>query len=388
MSEPFSFELLRGEEVGPRVGLVRTPHGRFATPAFMPVATLGAVRSAAPWEVRAAGAEIVLANTYHLYLRPGCDVVASLGGLHAFMGWDGPILTDSGGFQVFSLSHLRRVDDSGVLFRSHLDGSEHFFTPELAVWAQNQLGADIITCLDECPRSTDRGAVEAAVRRTGQWAERCLAAHARKDQALFGIVQGGVFPDLRRQSVNSLVRLGFPGYAIGGLSVGESKRETYEVVSLVCGLLPREKPRYLMGMGSPEDLVECVGRGVDMFDCVLPTRVARNGAAFVPEGRLNLRNARFARDERPILEGCDCTACRHFSRAYLRHLILSDEILGHRLVTLHNVRFYLRLMAEMRVAIVNGDFERFRREFLERFRPVDEEVRRKNVEARLRGLGR
>jgi len=370
------------------MGLMRTSHGVVATPAFMPVGTQAAVKTVAPWELADVGAEIVLANTYHLFLRPGVDVIERQGGLHSFMSWSGPILTDSGGFQVFSLQHLRRVDDDGVLFRSHLDGSEQFLSPELAVQVQERLGADIIMCLDELAQPRDRDRIEVALERTHRWAVRCREAHTRSDQALFGIVQGGVFGDLRERSADYLVSLDFPGYAIGGLSVGESKEEMHAMLDITVPRLPENKPRYLMGVGSPEDLIECVSRGIDMFDCVLPTRVARNGAAFTMEGRMNLRNARYAGDERPIMENCDCPTCARFSRAYLRHLIQANEILGHRLVTLHNLRFVLRLMEEVRRSIARGDFPQLKREFLSRYRPVDPEVRRRNVEARMRSLGR
>jgi len=354
----------------------------------MPVGTQGTVKTMAPWELEDLGSEIILANTYHLYLRPGVDAIAGMGGLHAFMGWDGPILTDSGGFQVFSLEHLRRMDDEGVRFRSHLDGSEHCFTPELVVQAQEGLGADIIMCLDVCGEAHDRVALEVAVERTHRWAVRCREAQRRADQALFGIVQGGVYEDLRAKSADFLVSLDFPGYAIGGLSVGESKADMHRILEMTTARLPSDRPRYLMGVGSPEDLWECVARGVDMFDCVLPTRVARNGAAFTWDGRLNLRNARFANDAAPLMEDCDCLACRAFSRAYLRHLVLADEILGLHLVTAHNLRFFVRIMERIRSAINRGRFEQEKCEFLRRYTPVDPEIRRRNVEARNRSLGR
>ena len=385
---PFSFELIQGAADGPRIGLMRTAHGTIATPVFMPVGTQATVKAVAPWELRQIGAEIILANTYHLCLRPGADTIARLGGLRGFSRWQGPFLTDSGGFQVFSLKHLRHVSDEGVRFRSHIDGSEHFLTPEKAIAIQEQLGADIIMCFDECADPHDRVRLEAAVERTHRWAERCRRAHSREDQALFGIVQGGVFADLRRQSADCLVGLDFPGYAVGGLSVGESKEDMHAMLEATLPRLPQHKPRYLMGVGSPEDLWECVARGVDMFDCVLPTRVARNGAAFTPDGRLNLRNAAYVDDPRPLLEGCDCPTCHCFSRAYLRHLVQANEILGHRLVTLHNLRFFIRTMEEMRRSIARGEFEQHRAEFLARYRPVDPEARRRNVQARQRSLGR
>lgn len=383
----FGFELLKGSD-GARRGLLRTPHGVVSTPVFMPVGTQATVKTMAPWELRELGAEIILSNTYHLYLRPGSQPISEMGGLHEFMGWDGPILTDSGGFQVFSLEHLRRVDDEGVRFRSHLDGSEHLFTPEHVVAVQEQLGADIIMCLDVCSEAHDREALEGAIELTHRWAARCRDAQRRSDLALFGIVQGGVYADMRAVSADYLVSLDFPGYAIGGLSVGESKADMHRMLEVVAPRLPQDRPRYLMGVGSPEDLWECVARGVDMFDCVLPTRVARNGAAFTWEGRLNLRNARFARDGGPLMDDCDCMACRRFSRAYLRHLIQADEILGLRLVTAHNLRFLVRLMERIRAAIVADQFETEKAAFLRGYRTVDPEVRRANVEARKRSMGR
>ncbi len=382
----FSFELLKGGVAGPRRGLVRTPHGAFSTPAFMSVGTQATVKSMAPQDLRQVGAEIVLSNTYHLYLRPGADTIERLGGLHRFMGWDGPILTDSGGFQVFSLKHLRELNDEGVVFRSHLDGSEHLFTPERVVRIQEQLGADIIMCLDECADPDDRPGLEAALDRTHRWAYTGRQAQRREDQALFGIVQGGIHTDLRERSAEYLVSLDFPGYAIGGLSVGEGKDDMHRVLEATLPRLPRDKPRYLMGVGSPEDLLEGVARGVDMFDCVLPTRVARNGAAFTPDGRINLRNAAFAEDPRPVMESCDCPACRHFSRAYLRHLIQANEILGHHLVTAHNLRFILRLMEDIRESINHDTFDAMKREFLSRYRPVNPERRRAAGPARGRSL--
>ncbi|MHB0877647.1 MAG: tRNA guanosine(34) transglycosylase Tgt [Anaerolineae bacterium] len=384
----FSFELLQGSVAGPRVGLMRTGHGNVATPVFMPVGTQATVKTMAPWELREIGAQIILGNTYHLYLRPGAEVIERLGGLHGFAAWPHPILTDSGGFQVFSLQHLRRITDEGVTFRSHIDGSEHFLTPERATHIQEQLGADIIMCFDECCQPTDRDTVTAAMERTHRWAARCREAQRRPDQALFGIVQGGVFADLRRQSAEALVALDFPGYAIGGLSVGESKADMHAMLEATLPGLPPDKPRYLMGVGSPEDLFEGVARGVDMFDCVLPTRVARNGAAFTPDGRMNLRNAAHSDDPRPIMDECDCPTCRRFSRAYLRHLIQADEILGHRLVTMHNLRFFIRLMSDIRQSIIRGNFDTMKQAFLSRYRSVDPEARRRNVEARQRSLGR
>ena len=326
-------------------------------------------------------------NTYHLYLRPGADVIARLGGLHDFMGWPHPILTDSGGYQVFSLEGMRRVDEDGVTFRSHLDGSEHRFTPESAIAIQEKLGADIIMCFDECAPPLDRVYNQQAMQRTHRWAERCRQAQTRGDQALFGIVQGGVFADLRQESARFLTTLGFPGYAIGGLSVGETKEQMHAILDVVTPLLPADKPRYLMGVGSPEDLLEGVSRGVDLFDCVLPTRVARNGGLLTSKGRINLRNAQYAEDPAPIEEGCDCFTCRRFSRAYVRHLLKANEILGLRLATNHNLRFMLRLMAQIRQSILDGTFLAFKETFLGGYRIVPDAVRRAQRERRRRNRG-
>ncbi len=357
MSAPFRFEVLATAGKA-RAGVFHTPHGPLPTPVFAPVGTRAAVRALTPAQVRAAGATLVLANTYHLYLRPGADLVAEMGGLHRFMAWDGPILTDSGGFQVFSLGDLRQVDDDGVTFRSHLDGSVHRFTPEVSIRVQEQLGADIIMAFDECPEPYDRAYNEQALERTHRWAERSLKAHTRSDQALFGIVQGGVFPDLRERSARFIASLGFPGHAIGGLSVGETKAEMYAMVDLVTDILPADKPRYLMGVGTPEDLVEGVARGVDLFDCVLPTRLARHGTAMLRDGRrLNMRNARFARDPQPLDPQCTCYTCRTFSRAYLRHLVVAKEMLAATLLSIHNIHTLTQLARDMRQAILEGRFE-------------------------------
>jgi queuine tRNA-ribosyltransferase len=349
----------------------------------MPVGTQATVKTLSPDELRDLGAECILSNSYHLYLRPGSGTIARLGGLHQFMGWDRAILTDSGGFQVFSLAHLRTIGEEGVRFRSHIDGSEHFFSPESVMRIEEDLGADIIMAFDECsPYPSTLEYAEQAMERTHRWAERCLAAHNRNDQALFGIVQGGVFPELRARSAEFLSSMDFPGYGIGGLSVGEPKELMYSVLGETTQHLPAEKPRYLMGVGSPEDLFECVARGVDMFDCVLPTRIARNGALFTHSGRLNIRNARFAEDASPVEEGCDCYTCRHFSRAYIRHLIKSDEILGLRLTTLHNLRFLLALTGEIREAVKTGTFAALFAAFKARYSPVDEDARTANRAAR------
>jgi len=343
-----------------RLGILHTPHGIVRTPVFMPVGTQGAVKCVSPDQVEEAGAEIVLANTYHLYLRPGHEIVKEMGGLHAFMSWPRPILTDSGGFQVMSMSSLRRVTEDGVVFRSHLDGSEHFISPEKAIMIQNALGSDIAMALDECIEyPCDRAMVAEAAERTARWAERCMEAHSRapesRAQALFGIVQGGAVPELRRRSAGQISSIGgFQGYAIGGLSVGEPKLVTYDMVEEVVPLLPGGSPRYLMGVGSPDDIVECAVRGVDMMDSVLPTRLARHGALLTANGRLLIRNAAFAGDGRPIEEDCDCYACRHFSRAYIRHLFKAGEVLGMTLATIHNLRFLSRLVDMVREAIRSG----------------------------------
>jgi queuine tRNA-ribosyltransferase len=365
-----------------RLGRIDTPHGPIHTPAFAPVGTQATVKALDPRDLREVGAELILANTYHLYLRPGADVVAEMGGLHRFMGWDGPILTDSGGFQVFSLAENRAVSDEGVVFRSHIDGSQHSFTPEKVVHIQEQLGADIIMCLDECPEPHDRAYNESALARTHAWAARCRKAQRRGDQALFGIVQGGIFADLRRQSAEFLVDLDFPGYAIGGLSVGERKADMYAMLDVTVPLLPAGKPRYLMGVGAPEDLLEAVARGVDFFDCVLPTRLARNAALFTRQGRLNIRNAQFERDPAPIEAGCGCYTCQHFSRAYLRHLFKAKEILAARLATIHNVHFLLALMRDMRQAIGASSFDAFKAEFLSAYPIIPHDIRAANRERR------
>jgi queuine tRNA-ribosyltransferase len=379
----FDFTLLHTDsDSQARLGRIVTPHGEIATPAFAPVGTQATVKALDPRDLHELGAELILANTYHLYLRPGADVVAEMGGLHSFMGWDGPILTDSGGFQVFSLAQQRKVFDEGVTFRSHVDGSQHLFTPEMVIQVQEQLGADIVMVLDECAEPSDRAYNEQALARTHAWAERCRKAQTQTDQALFGIVQGGVFPDLRQHSAEFLVELDFPGYAIGGLSVGETKEEMRAMLDVTMPILPDGKPRYLMGVGAPEDLLECVARGVDLFDCVLPTRLARNAALYTRQGRLNLRNARFERDAMPIEEGCGCYTCRHFSRAYLRHLFRVGELLAYRLATIHNVHFLLQFMRDMRAAIAAGRFSNFKDGFLADYPIIPHQVRAANRERR------
>lgn len=365
-----------------RLGQLDTPHGAIATPAFAPVGTQASVKTLDPRDLNDLGAELILSNTYHLYLRPGADIVADMGGLHQFMGWDGPILTDSGGFQVFSLAERRTVSDDGVIFRSHIDGSQHFFSPEMVIGVQERLGADIIMVLDECAEPHDRVYNEQALARTHAWAVRCRAAQTRADQALFGIVQGGVFADLRQHSAQFLVDLDFPGYAIGGLSVGESKDLMYRMLDITIPILPENKPRYLMGVGAPEDLVEGVARGVDLFDCVLPTRLARNAALFTRTGRLNIRNARFEREAEPVEENCQCYTCRHFSRAYLRHLFKVGELLGYRLATIHNLHFMLDLMRDVRSAIAGDRFSTFKEEFLDGYPIIPHKVRAANREKR------
>lgn len=352
-----------------------TPHGPIEMPAFAPVGTQANVKTLEPRDLKELGCQLILSNTYHLYLRPGHELVRRLGGLHALMRWDGPILTDSGGYQVFSLAHQRRLADDGVTFRSHIDGSIHFFTPEKVMEVEEALGSDIAMVLDECPTPTDRAETERAVERTQRWARRCRDAHVREDQALFGIVQGGIFPDLRIASAEAIQAIGFDGYAIGGLAVGETKEQMYATLDETCPALPEDRPRYLMGVGAPEDIVEAVARGVDLFDCVLPTRIARNGALFTPEGRINLRNAQFAEDTRPVQEGCTCYTCRTFSRAYLRHLYKAGEISALRLGTIHNVHFMMRLMESIRAAIEAGQFADFSAEFLARYQIANQSVR-------------
>jgi queuine tRNA-ribosyltransferase len=358
VTSPISFAFQRTTTGRARLGKLTTPHGVIDTPQFMPVGTQATVKSLTPGDLRGAGAQIILSNSYHLSLRPGHDRIARLGGLHRFMGWDGPILTDSGGFQVFSLGHLGRVDDDGVTFASHLDGSPQRLTPERAIEIQEALGADIAMAFDQLVDATlPATEVGQAMDRTHRWAERCLVAHTRGDQALFGIVQGGIDEQLRRRSVAAVAALPFDGLAIGGLSVGESKADlarTLDVVVEALGTDPRV--RYLMGVGSPLDFFDAVERGIDLFDCVLPTRVARNGQLWTSEGRLNLRNARFLDDAGPIDPACGCEACRNHSRAYLAHLFRAEELLAYRLASLHNLTYTLDLMRQIRAAIADGSF--------------------------------
>lgn len=339
-----------------RTGVFSTPHGELQTPVFAPVGTQATVKTLTPEHLKGVNASLVLSNTYHLYLRPGDELVRNMGGLHNFMQWPNPMLTDSGGFQVFSLSKIRTIDEDGVTFRSHIDGSSHRFTPEKSIQIQENLGADIIMAFDECADPNDHAYIKQAMERTHRWAVRSLNAHGRPDQALFGIVQGGVDPDLRAQSAEFIASLPFPGIAIGGLSVGETKDEMHQTLDVVTPLLPENKPRYLMGVGTPEDLINGVLRGIDIFDCVLPTRLARHHAAFSSEGRLNLMNAPFARDPRPIDESCDCYTCQTFTRAYIRHLIAAKELLAGTLISIHNLRALILLMEEIRAAIKDGSF--------------------------------
>jgi len=359
----FSFELkaLQGRA---RAGVFHTPHGELLTPVFAPVGTQATVKALTPAQLHEVNATLVLANTYHLYLRPGDQLVAEMGGLHSFMNWFDPILTDSGGYQVFSLAESRRIDDDGVTFKSHIDGSTHRFTPEKAIGIEENLGADIIMAFDECAPPYDWEYNEGAAARTHAWAERCLKAKTRSDQALFGIVQGGVFPDLREGSARFISGLGFPGHAIGGLSVGESKTEMHTILEVVDAVLPEDKPRYLMGVGTPADLVNGVLRGVDIFDCVLPTRLARHNAAMTRTGRLNMMNAIYAQDPGPIDGECTCYTCRHFSRAYIRHLIVAGEMLAATLLSIHNLHTLIQMARDIRQAILENRFDDFAREYL------------------------
>ena len=364
-----TFDLLATDDRARR-GRLTTPHGVVDTPAFMPVGTRAAVKSLSPDDLRAAGAQIVLSNTFHLLVRPGHDLIRELGGLHRFMSWDGPILTDSGGFQVFSLARLRKMTEAGVEFRAPGDGSLHHLSPERAIEVQHALGADIIHPLDEClGYPATREDTERSLALTLRWARRSLAAHRAEatEATLFGIVQGGFHEDLRARAVAETVALGFEGYAIGGMAVGEPKPLMRELTEAVAGALPADRPRYLMGVGKPEDLIEAVARGVDMFDCVLPTRNARNGQAFTPDGPVTLKQARWTRDAAPLQDDCPCPACRQFSRAYLRHLFMAEELLVYRLLSLHNLFFFLGLMTAMRAAIAGGEFASFRTQFFARY---------------------
>lgn len=364
------YELIKTcKQSGARLGKLYTPHGVIETPIFMPVGTQATVKAMTPEELKEINSQIILSNTYHLYMRPGHELVEKAGGLHKFMNWDRPILTDSGGFQVFSLGPLRKITEEGVEFRSHLDGSKHFLSPEKAIEIENALGADIIMAFDECaPYPADRDYVKNSLERTSRWAKRCKDAHKNPDtQALFGIVQGGMYKDLREQSAKEIMELDFPGYAVGGLSVGEPKPIMYEVLEYTTPLLPKDKPRYLMGVGSPDDLIEGVIRGIDMFDCVLPTRIARNGTAMTSHGKVVVRNAKYAEDFSPLDPECSCNTCKNYSRAYIRHLVKADEILGARLITNHNLYFLLKLMENVRKAIMEDRLLDFRREFFTKY---------------------
>jgi queuine tRNA-ribosyltransferase len=372
MNTSFNFDLVSTDGAA-RAGVFHTPHGPIQTPVFAPVGTQATVKSLTPAQLTDTGASLVLSNTYHLYLRPGADLVAEMGGLHTFMQWPNPMLTDSGGFQVFSLAETRKVDEEGVTFKSHIDGSMHRFTPENSIQVQEQLGADIIMAFDECSTPRDLEYNQRALARTHKWLYQCVNAKTRDDQALFGIVQGGIFPDLRKQSAEFVSSLELPGIAIGGLSVGETKQEMHTTLDLLDPLLPKDKPRYLMGVGSPEDLINGILRGVDIFDCVLPTRLARHQAAFTPTGRINLLNAKFTHDHDPVDDSCQCYTCRNFSRAYLRHLVVAKEMLASTLLSIHNVTFLINLMNQARSAIIAHQFEAFSNHFLSTYAVVSKQ---------------
>ncbi len=390
---PFSFTIdAECSATWARAGTIETPHGTIRTPIFMPVGTQATVKSVAPEELWAAGAQVILANTYHLMLRPGSQLIEEFGGLHSFMHWDGPILTDSGGFQVFSLGHLRKLSEEGAAFKSHLDGSPHMLTPESVMCIEAELGADIILPLDICAAyPCAESEAKAAMERTHRWAERALAVKEqyRQEQALFGIVQGAFSSVLRQQSARFVGNLPFQGLSIGGLSVGEPKEQMWEMLEYVTPELPRDKPRHLLGVGSPEDLVIGVGLGMDMFDCVLPTRVARHGGLFTAYGRVNIKSARFRAEHGPVEEGCDCYTCRNYSAAYVHHLARTEEQLYYRLGSIHNIRFMLRLAQQLRESIIAGTYPAFRGEFLANYIPASEAIREVQREkwklARLKG---
>ena len=370
MSEAITYELLHiDKNSGARRGVVHTPHGDIQTPIFMPVGTQATVKSMTPEELKdEVKAQIILSNTYHLYLRPGHELVKEAGGLHKFMNWDKPILTDSGGFQVFSLSSLRKITEEGVKFSSHLDGSKHLFTPESVMEIEEALGADIIMAFDECcPYPSTYEYTKKSMERTTRWAKRCKEAHKTENQGLFGIIQGGFYKDLREQSAKDLIELDFPGYAIGGISVGEPKEEFLDILRYTTPLMPENKPRYLMGVGSPDYLIEAALAGIDMCDCVLPTRLARHGTALTSRGKLVIRNATYERDWGKLDEECDCYTCKNYTRAYIRHLIKTNEILGMRLLSIHNLRFLTKLMERVRMEIENDNLLNFRKEFYEKY---------------------
>jgi len=365
----FRYELIKEDKhTNARLGRFHTPHGSFDTPVFMPVGTQATVKALTPKNLEEIKAQIILSNTYHLYLRPGHDLVKEAGGLHNFMNWNKPILTDSGGFQVFSLSDLRKITEEGVTFRSHLDGSSHFFSPEQAINIQNALGADIIMAFDECiPYPADHDYTDRSVDRTIRWLDRCIKAHNRDDQALFGIIQGGMYKDLRLKSTLETLAFDLPGYGIGGLSVGEPKDLMYQMLDVIMPHMPKNKPRYLMGVGSPDCLLEGVIRGVDMFDCVLPTRIARNGTSLTSRGRVVVRNASYERDFTPLDPDCDCYTCQNFTKAYLRHLIKANEILASTLLSIHNLRFLIKLMEEVKMAILEDRILEYKNEFFRKY---------------------
>ena len=370
MKPAITYELLHVcKQTGARRGIVHTPHGDIQTPVFMPVGTQATVKSMTPEELKEVGAQIILANTYHLFLRPGHELVKEAGGLHEFMHWDRPILTDSGGFQVFSLGALRTISEEGVEFRSHLDGSKQFLSPEKAMEVENALGADIIMAFDECcPYPSTYEYTKKSMERTTRWAKRCKEAHSRKeDQGLFGIIQGGFYKDLRKQSAEDLIKLDFPGYAIGGISVGEPKEEFLDILNYTASLMPENKPRYLMGVGTPDYLVEAAIAGIDMCDCVIPTRLARHGTAFTSKGKIVVRNASYERDFNPLDDECDCYTCKNYTRAYIRHLVKTNEILGIRLLSIHNIKFLTNLMDKVRIEIERDNLGSFRKEFYRKY---------------------
>ncbi len=367
----FEYQLeKKSTESSARLGHFTTPHGTINTPTFMPVGTQATVKTLTPDELKDAKSQIILSNTYHLYLRPGHELVEEMGGLHGFMNWDRPILTDSGGYQVFSLGSLRKITEEGVMFRSHHDGSKHLFTPESVMGIENALGADIIMAFDECiPHTADRDYTLKSLQRTTRWLERCMKAHKREDaQALFGIVQGGMYEDLRKLSIQEITQFDLPGYGIGGLSVGESNEVMYELLAATVSDLPEHKPRYLMGVGNPDNLVEAAGHGVDMFDCVQATRIARHGAFWTRQGRMNIKNQQYMRDQSPLEEGCQCYACRNFSKGYIRHLFKANEMLAYRLLSIHNIHFLNQLMEDLRAAIGKDAYGAFKEKFFENYK--------------------
>lgn len=367
---PFCYNLLKKDQNSrARLGKMITTHGVVDTPAFMPVGTQGTVKSLTPEQLLNCGAGIILGNTYHLYLRPGHEIIKKMGGLHKFMNWHGPILTDSGGFQVYSLGALRKITKDGVVFRSHIDGSKHFLTPEKAVEIQEALGSDIMMCLDECtPYPSAFPAAQKSLALTVEWAKSCKAAKTNPDQAIFGIIQGGTYPELRKRAVEEIVPIDFDGYAIGGVSVGEPKEDMYAITESVTPMLPENKPHYLMGVGTPEDIVFGISCGIDLFDCVIPTRSARHGLLFTNSEKIVIKNARWREDNDPIDKTCDCYTCKNFSRSYLRHLFVAGEILAMVLNTIHNVRYYMRLMEQIRRALEDNSFQQFRNTFLNQTR--------------------